>query len=636
MGSDARPGESATNLLVRDAAFDGEEAFLKEYETNIRHGGMFLKWDNPPPKDTKLQVRVIAPCAASPIELEAIVVFPTPAGAGVEIRNLTRETRSTLEQAVEACKASLAAKAAQEAPHPAPVAEEPKAQDAGRTEGPGRDPVAQQAPPPAPHVPDAGTTLDQGPGPTASALPGTVSPDRDTPRAPAPPPAGVAPAPYPHGDPGVPAGAGGPPPMAPAQQPGHAGPVHRPPPRRPDTTTPSWHGNLGDTPAAKVLVTLGSRHATGLLVVKSDVAESKFYFRNGSIVRCYREPPDPERRFGQILMEDAKISKTELEAALEEAKAKGLPIGQALVRRRALLASGVGKILRRQMKLGILEQVAAKEGTFAFYERVRPPRGQPMPPSSPRKVIFRGKVDQYKARLQPDMDKIEKPLQFLYVFPSPNAPEDMSEIGLDDKEIRFWNQCITGGYMLKDVSSVSNLNRRTTHGLIFALVDLELVEFQNEMAPELRAKLMKKLLRRKQAELGKANHFEVLDIHWISTEQEVKAAYAKVRKEYDCSSIAHLLPPDLIALSKEILDRIDLAYKELSTHNGRQLCRQASLESAQIVFHVDLLMQQGDMAIFKGERREAIDRFTHVLEINPGNKEAKLKLQTMQTAPPVP
>jgi hypothetical protein len=95
------------------------------------------------------------------------------------------------------------------------------------------------------------------------------------------------------------------------------------------------------------------------------------------------------------------------------------------------------------------------------------------------------------------------------------------------------------------------------------------------------------------------------------------------------------LTPEVNNISKKILARIDAALKELKTHEGRQLCRQSFLEPAQIQFHADLLMQQGDMAVFKGERREAEDRFVHVLEINPGNKEAKAKLQQLTTQLPI-
>ncbi len=587
---------SAGDVLIHEVSFSDEETYLKEYESNIKHGGMFLPWNDPPPKDTPLKIRVRPPCDLEPVELDAIVVFPTPAGVGVELRNVDGNLRARLDTYAGKCRSTIEQKKAAQETRPSPVPVPPPTQSDSQGTPEAQAPTIPVPPPPqsdSQGTPEAATSVPPG-----------------TEQVGTPPSAGAAQA------------VAGPAPQArPAR------------PRRPDTSTPSWEGSLSDQAAADVFVTLGNRNATGMLVIKSDVAESKYYYRNGSIVRFVRQPPDEKQRFGQILLESAKISTMELEGALEEARAKGLPIGQALVRRRALPASGVGKILRQQMKTAILEQAEQVEGTFAFYERVRPPRGQPMPPANPRRVIFRGKVDKYKARLQPEMDKIEKPDQFQYVYPTEAAPDDMSLIGLNDQEIRFWTLCITGGYMLKDVFSVSPLNRRTTHGLIYALMDLGMVEFKPEMAPELRAKLMKKLLRRKQADLNKANHFQVLEIHWISTEQEVKEAYAKVRKEYDCSKIAHLLSPELLDLSKEILERIDLAYKELSTHNGRQLCRQASLEPAQIAFHVDLLMQQGDMAIFKGDRREAVDRFTHVLEIAPGNRDAKHKLQTIQATP---
>lgn len=381
------------------------------------------------------------------------------------------------------------------------------------------------------------------------------------------------------------------------------------------------------------MIKLSERNASGMLVIQCPEVTTKFYFRGGNIVRLVRDPPDPKQRFGQLLVASSQVSKLELEAALKDAEQQKLPIGQALVKRHAIPSSGIGKILREQQQIGILEQAKAEKGAFAFYERVRPPKGPPMPPANPLRIIFRGKVDEYRMRLQAQMEKADAPYLDLYLFPAENAPEDMSTVGLDDNEIRFWNLVVTGGYNLRDVYNVSPLSRRATHGLIFALLEMGFVEYQPEMKPELRAKMMQKILRRKEAQIGKANAFGVLEIHWISHEQEVKEAYQVKKKEYDCSKISHLLSDKLNKVSEAILKHIEEAYKELSTHDGRQRVRRESIESNQIQFHADLLMQQGDMAVFKNDRREAEDRFSHVLEITPGNRDAQQKLQQIKNLP---
>lgn len=100
----------------------------KLYTNDISHGGLFIRTEVPPARDTRVAVRMVLPGGAGTLELEGVVVhvvtvaqasaLACTAGFGLQFTNLTSERRRALQQLIEHAKAQ------EDRPvrHPAPTA----------------------------------------------------------------------------------------------------------------------------------------------------------------------------------------------------------------------------------------------------------------------------------------------------------------------------------------------------------------------------------------------------------------------------------------------------------------------------------------------------------------------------------
>jgi uncharacterized protein (TIGR02266 family) len=96
------------------------------YTNDISHGGLFIRTEAPPGRDTQVAVRMLLPGGAGTLELEGVVVHVVTVaqasalacapGFGLQFTNLTSERRRALQQLIEHAKAQEAAPPQHRAP----------------------------------------------------------------------------------------------------------------------------------------------------------------------------------------------------------------------------------------------------------------------------------------------------------------------------------------------------------------------------------------------------------------------------------------------------------------------------------------------------------------------------------------
>jgi hypothetical protein len=112
--------------------------------------------------------------------------------------------------------------------------------------------------------------------------------------------------------------------------------------------------------------------------------------------------------------------------------------------------------------------------------------------------------------------------------------------------------------------------------------------------------------------------FDVLEIHWICLPTEIDKAHAKMRAEFDLSTIKVPLPEDVILAAKDILVRIDEAHATLKPEKTRREYRKKLIEPMMLMQSAELLSKKGEMAIMRKDRRDACGCFAKALELVPG------------------
>lgn len=87
-----------------DVLFSESGAFKKSHTLNISNGGLFLKTDNPLPKDTIVTLRMNLPGETESMEIQGCVVWSNPkgnntfpSGMGIQFIGMNSESRIKID-----------------------------------------------------------------------------------------------------------------------------------------------------------------------------------------------------------------------------------------------------------------------------------------------------------------------------------------------------------------------------------------------------------------------------------------------------------------------------------------------------------------------------------------------------------
>lgn len=370
-----------------------------------------------------------------------------------------------------------------------------------------------------------------------------------------------------------------------------------------------------------------ARHfSNGLLLIQSSDARREVYFQAGLVLLTSEEPMIQAHLLGEVLVDQGLLRHAELDPAVRGALKERKPLGQYLIRENLLGARELAYGLRRQAQLRLWSALSFQQGTYAVWENVSP-RVRPMsPPISVQQTVWRERINAYRTALAEEFDARIDPILDRFLHRTPDAPEDLSPFGLSDEEQRFWNLIVVGRYSIREAFQVSPTTRMRTYATILTLLDLRLARLDTDMAQHwkesnLRERLFKKLSRMEHGSL-----FNVLELHWSATEQEVKEAHERMLVEYDLSRLNYPFGEDLPPVADEIRRRCTEAYESLKTLQQRMRYRRDILESSQLTFSSTLLHEQADMHFYRGAYAEAYQAYARSLELDPGNHELQRKV----------
>jgi predicted negative regulator of RcsB-dependent stress response len=117
-----------------------------------------------------------------------------------------------------------------------------------------------------------------------------------------------------------------------------------------------------------------------------------------------------------------------------------------------------------------------------------------------------------------------------------------------------------------------------------------------------------------------------LEIHWVCLQTEVEDASERMLKEFDEDSF-HDLTDELKKGITEIRKRVEQSHAYLSIKKNRTAYREEILEKDMILNSASHLAEKGEMAIMKGDGREAITCWTKAIELIGNTKKLKEGLQ---------
>jgi hypothetical protein len=407
---------------------------------------------------------------------------------------------------------------------------------------------------------------------------------------------------------------------------------YAPAPRaEPTPTTPSMIGTLGEYNIQQLLVELSEKRETGLLQIECPNNQIDTYFYKGKIVCVEEKPANEASLIGKILVAENNVQIQDVNKGLDYAKTHNMPLGEALNKLKLLTKRDLAVCLRKQMQMRLGAVYTNSEGRYEFWDK-RLPRDRALsPPTSPLKLLFRHHLSMLTERLFEEAKKVEDSYLDEYVFPLDDAKERLDELGFNKEEEYFWNNMITGRFRLRKIYAASNFRRRRSHALIFALRDFDFLEFRSDKDRVWQESEMRQFFEDRYKLVGDGSLFELLGLHWTESRLEIERAYKRVRREYDIERIGGEWPEDICKMSKAIIAFLESAYNKLHTDRSRREYRSDVYESSKIEFSVELFIEQGDMAIFRKNYEEAIDRYSRALEIDPDLSHIREKIAKLRT-----
>jgi hypothetical protein len=400
----------------------------------------------------------------------------------------------------------------------------------------------------------------------------------------------------------------------------------------PEGVVPQMEGTLERIDVADLLISMAEQEQHGLLELTLQDNTVQIFFQRGVVAHIFQANAIYGTRFRNILEKDKKLTAEQIDEAEWVQREQSVLIGEALVQLGYLSMRELGLLLRKQTREKLLAVLEMRRGKFRFFPHLQPDNAKPMPTLQPLKMLFRhfARSEQLNQRTTQEIERLMANHMDEYVLPMKTSPEEIYLFGFSDREQEIWEQLIDGSHTLRNILVLSRLTTAQTHAFVFAMQKLRYLAFREELPQELRSEQNDSLLFEKSRQVG-TNYFDFLELHWTSREAEVKEAYHRLKETYD-GFISEASSDEAHKMHEQIVEYLEQAYKVLVKQKTRREYRIKVVSPSQVEFMSQLLIQQGDMAIFRRDLPEATERYKHSLELAPERKDIERKVLMLQSA----
>ncbi len=380
---------------------------------------------------------------------------------------------------------------------------------------------------------------------------------------------------------------------------------------------PLVDGQLGDRSLRDALVEIAVRRITGLLVAVPRTGARFFgLWSHGGPVGFRVEPMDPELVLGTLLLRAGKITREQLAESLRLMERQGIRQGEALIQMGLLTFPQVVLLLQRQVEVCLQRTMRLKDGYWAFFGLEDLPERFVNPPLRVPSILLRALVQHGRDLSVEEMAAAHRANLDRYVFVANDVERVLSEVQFTPQERKFLEIVRSNAWRLRELFTRSNLSRSETAVLAYALNEMGFVAYRDEETQKRYLARVGSRIRQKARQLGEATHFDILEIHWICLPEEVEEGAERVRREFDPAAYTNL-PPELTSLLDGIREAVDASLACLRDERRRRACREEVVERSKIESSAEILGRKGEMALLKGDRREAVGCFSKAVELCP-------------------
>jgi hypothetical protein len=376
-------------------------------------------------------------------------------------------------------------------------------------------------------------------------------------------------------------------------------------------------GSLADRSLRDALMELALSRATGLLVLNLPDGRTRWgLWQKGGPVGWRAEPIAEDEVLGVLLFRANQITREQLDQSLSIMKDSGVRQGEALIEMGVIQFPQLVLLLQKQCEFVFQRIVRERAGEWSFYVLEELPERYIAPPLRVASLLFRALRTHVRDMPAEDLANTLRPWIDKYVYFAEGAERMIEEMKTNAEETAFFKIVGATSYRLRELFSVSNVARSATAGMVWALAELNLIEFRDEEAGSRGSERVARILDDRLNAVVKGTLFEALDLHWICTSEEVEAAWRKLGGEYSPENTARWGADHRTRL-EAIHAGMKKSYDRLRTDMSRREYRAEVMERIMIEHSAELLAKKGEMAFMKENGREARDCFSKAVELMP-------------------
>ena len=229
-------------------------------------------------------------------------------------------------------------------------------------------------------------------------------------------------------------------------------------------------GNLKTVSFPDVLQLLSTGKKTGILIVESGSRKKEIAFKEGNIIHA-KSVNAHEDLLGNLLLKRGKISKKDLERAINLHKQTGRALGATLIDMELFDRDEVAECLRMQIEEIVYNLFSWPEGEFSFAEGDAPRDASHLVNLPTMNIIMEGtrRIDEWL-----EIQKVLPPHDvILRAKPSPKTNAETVSLSLDEFKILT---VINGERTIQEIIEASSIGEFPTCRALYKLIISGLVE----------------------------------------------------------------------------------------------------------------------------------------------------------------
>lgn len=390
---------------------------------------------------------------------------------------------------------------------------------------------------------------------------------------------------------------------------------------------PDLSGLLGDRSLRDTMVRLAVERRSGLLMILEANDRRRFgFWQRGGPVGWRAEPIDELEVLGVLLFKAGRITREQLAESLRVMEREGVRQGEALMQMGILTFPQLVMVLQKQVEYVLQRVMRLGEGVWAFFEMAELPEKFIAPPLRVPSLLFRALKNYTQELASETISAVHRPNLDRYIFFAEGVERVLDEIAFTPAEKKFLEITRSNSWRLRELFSVSNLSRSETANTLWALNEMNFMDYREEETRDRYLTRVGNRIMSKNSQCKAGTHFDVMEVHWICLPAEVETAYKRLKGEFDPARFKDLTPEMREAVTR-INQKVEESYQILRNETERRAHREAVVEKDKISQSAEILARKGEMAIMKADRAEATTCFGKALELMPKNNDYREGLE---------